>query len=302
MASPLNFDLKSSREQDAIEYAYQGFLNGLHFPIQIIVRSRKIDLENYLSKLESLQSQQENQLLAGLMEDYIFNIRGLLEDVNIMAKSFYVIVPYYIQSISKENIISKLTGLLKQSEDVVESSEDYEKHKRDILQRTNIVAQGLAQIGVRAAVLTTQELVELYYGSYNMDESSNQPLVDPEGLSTPSVERNGANPLPHGTEQRVAEPEDMFAAARKISAAHAPLSQQAQHAVVSPVSAPAQAAAAPVQQQPTAAPVAQPQTASTAAPINSTAPASQQAAQPGQAVQIPQPQTTTQQPNQGGPR
>jgi hypothetical protein len=286
MASAVNFDLKSSREQDAIEYAYQGFLNGLHFPVQIIIRSRKIDLDNYLGRLEGLQAEQSNQLLAGLMEDYIFNIRGLLEDVNIMAKSFYVVIPYYIQAVSKDNIISKITGLMKQSEDVVESAEDFEKHKQDLIQRTNIVAQGLAQIGVRAAVLTTQELVELYYGSYNIDEAQSQPLVGVDELNTPVVGRDGAPLTPHGPAQKVAEPEDMFAAARR--AAPQP-QQQAQ---------PGQAVRPPVGSVvPTAAPSPSVQQQTTPAAV---APQPQQQAQPGQAVQMPRTSAQPQQPSQGG--
>ena len=45
MCSPTNYDLKSPAEKDSIEFAYQGFLNGLHFPIEIVVQSRKIDLD-----------------------------------------------------------------------------------------------------------------------------------------------------------------------------------------------------------------------------------------------------------------
>ncbi len=280
LASALNFDLKSAREQAAIEYSFQGFLNGLHFPVQIIVRSRKIDLDNYLTKLEQRQAEQENALLAGLMEDYIFNIRGLLEDVNIMSKSFYVIVPYFVQAVSKDNIASKISSLLKASEDVVQSSADYETHKRDLLQRTNLVAQGLAQIGVRAAVLSTQELIELYYGSYNIDEAQNQPLGDVEGISTPVVGRSGPAPAPHGPEPRAADPDDMFAAARH---AHPEM-----HAVPTPapVAAPVPAATP----TPQAAPVPQ---ATTAQPSSVAQAAPQQApqsvvAQPGQATQISQ--------------
>ena len=299
MASPLNFDLKSAREQDAIEYAYQGFLNGLHFPVQIIVRSRKIDLENYLTKLETLQAEQENQLLAGLMEDYIYNIRGLLEDVNIMSKHFFVVVPYYVQAVTKDNIVSKIGGLLKPSEDVVQTSADYETHKKDLVQRTSIVAQGLAQMGVRAAVLTTQELVELYYGSYNIEEAQNQPLADTNDLNTPIVERRGPNPVPHGHEQRAAEPEDMFAAAKRatVPTMHQPgVAQQAPQATAQqpvaqsqqaqPQAQPQAAAPQPLPQQP-AVPVvpAQPQ-AQPAVPTNQV--------QPGQTVQIPKPQNPTQ--------
>ena len=87
LCSPTNFDLKSPEEKDAIEFAFQGFLNGLHFPIQIVIQSRKIDLDGYLGKLDTIQTNQANPLLASLMEDYILNIRGLLDDVNIMEKS-----------------------------------------------------------------------------------------------------------------------------------------------------------------------------------------------------------------------
>lgn len=307
MASALNFDLKSAREQDAIEYSFQGFLNGLHFPVQIIVRSRKIDLDNYLTKLEGLQAEQENSLLAGLMEDYIFNIRGLLEDINIMSKSFYVIVPYYVQAVSKDNIVSKIGSLLKPSEDVVQSDQDFEIHKRDIVQRTNIVAQGLAQIGVRAAVLTTQELIELYYGSYNIDEAPNQPLGDVEAFSTPVVERQGPPPEPHGVAQRAAEPEDMFAAARRAPVATAqptvlvqpvpapPVTQvqsQAQAAIPQPAAVPNPAPAT----QPAPMPVAQ---APTQTP-QATVPAQAAVARPGQTVQVARSAAAPPQQTQGG--
>ena len=284
LASALNFDLKSAREQAAIEYSFQGFLNGLHFPVQIIVRSRKIDLDNYLNKLEQRQAEQENALLAGLMEDYIFNIRGLLEDVNIMSKSFYVVVPYFVQAVTKDNIASKIGNLLKASEDVVQSDADYEAHKRDLLQRTNLVAQGLAQIGVRAAVLSTQELIELYYGSYNIDESQNQPLGDVEDIYAPVVGRSGPAPAPHGPEQRAAEPDDMFAAARHTN--------PEMHAATVPVGAPAQAVAPQTAAQPATAPAAQAPTQPIAQPApQPIAPGQPVVAQPGQATQVSQPTT-----------
>jgi hypothetical protein len=41
----VNFALKSEPEQDAIIYSFQHFLNSLQFPIQILVRSLKVDIE-----------------------------------------------------------------------------------------------------------------------------------------------------------------------------------------------------------------------------------------------------------------
>lgn len=216
LASALNFDLKSPQEQDAIEYAYQGFLNGLHFPIQIIVRSRKLELDGYLENLEVLQANQENPLLAGLMEDYIYNIRGLLEQVNIMNKEFYVVVPYYLDVTSKkkDNAGFKLASLFKTNTDTMQTTEMFEQRKRDLIQRTNLVAQGLAQLGIRAAVLSTQEITELFYTAYNQEEAINQNLVDIEQMTTPVVERGDAEPEPY-TEPAYTEPapDDLYSAA-----------------------------------------------------------------------------------------
>jgi len=213
MCSPTNYDLKSPQEKDAIEFAYQGFLNGLHFPIQICIQSRKIDLEGYLDNLDQVLADQTNPLLAGLMEDYIFNIRDLLNEVNIMDKKFFVVVPYFVAEAAKDNIFKQLGSVFSAPKDVVQSSKQFEERKRELIQRTNTVAQGLAAIGVRAAVLRTQEIIELFYSSYNVEESQHQSLADTQGLTTPVVSRDGGQPLPYRPAPKEAEPADLYSAA-----------------------------------------------------------------------------------------
>lgn len=226
LCSPTNYDLKSPQEKDSIEYAYQGFLNGLHFPIQIVIQSRRIDLDAYLEKLEQQLSDQTNPLLAGLMEDYIFNIRDLLNEVNIMDKRFYVVVPYFVAEDSKRNsnVFSQLGNLFRGSQDVVQTSKQYEERRRELIQRTNSVAQGLAQIGIRTAVLRTQEIIELFYNSYNVDESQSQALGATADITTPVVQRQGQPPLPHQPQPKETEPPDLYAAAAQQQAA--PQTQQ----------------------------------------------------------------------------
>jgi len=229
LCSPTNFDLKSPAEKDAIEFAYQGFLNGLHFSIQIVIQSRKIDLDNYLGKLDAIQSDQANPLLASLMEDYIFNIRGLLDEVNIMEKRFYVVVPYFVSTVSKANILTKLKGVNSADPEVTQTSTEYEQRKRDLLQRTNLVAQGLAQIGVRSAVLNTQEVIELFYNSYNIAESQTQGLTNIADVSTPAVMRSGAPAQVHPPIPKEPEPDDLYSAAAHQAVPSAnPMQPQAQ--------------------------------------------------------------------------
>lgn len=222
MCSPTNYDLKSPQEKDSIEFAYQGFLNGLHFPIQICIQSRKIDLDGYLEKLDQVLADQTNPLLAGLMEDYIYNIRDLLNEVNIMDKKFFVIVPYFVAETTKQNVFQQLGAVFSAPKDVVQTSRQFEDRKRELIQRTNSVAQGLASIGVRSAVLKTQEIIELFYSSYNVDEAQHQALSDTTGMTTPVVRREGGNPQPYQAPNKEADPQDLY------SAANARMQQQQQ--------------------------------------------------------------------------
>ena len=68
MVSSINFDLKSTDEQDAIISYYQSFLNSLDFPVQIIISSRRINLKHYLEDLDQKSKEQTNELLHLQME------------------------------------------------------------------------------------------------------------------------------------------------------------------------------------------------------------------------------------------
>jgi uncharacterized protein affecting Mg2+/Co2+ transport len=90
----INFNLKSEEEQDSIIYAYQRFLNTLRFPIQIIVRSLKVDIEGYINKLKNLAVRQINPLLQEQTYKYIDFLVNLVDLAQIMKKDFYIIVPF----------------------------------------------------------------------------------------------------------------------------------------------------------------------------------------------------------------
>src|SRR3989338_5809663 len=63
MTSSINFALKSEDEQNALIASYVGFLNSLDFPIQIVVQSRRLQIEPYLDNLKTLEQEQKNELL-----------------------------------------------------------------------------------------------------------------------------------------------------------------------------------------------------------------------------------------------
>jgi hypothetical protein len=94
----LNFNLKSTEEQDAILMSYQRFLNSLNFPIQIIIRSLKVDIEAYINRLKNLALKQPNALLQEQTYKYIDFLTNLIDLAQIMKKEFYIVVPYDIEN------------------------------------------------------------------------------------------------------------------------------------------------------------------------------------------------------------
>ena len=90
----LNFNLKSTEEQDAILMSYQRFLNSLNFPIQIIIRSLKVDIEAYINRLKNIALKQQNALLQEQTYRYIDFLTNLIDLAQIMKKEFFIIVPF----------------------------------------------------------------------------------------------------------------------------------------------------------------------------------------------------------------
>lgn len=205
MVKSINFDLMSSQEQEAVEYSYQGFLNSLYFPVQIFVRSQQVDLQPYIEKLDKIRTEHDNMLLALLMEDYINYIDQLSQQTNIMDKKFYVVVPYFpVVDVQKALSQSKgfITGLAKifnsKEERVVINEAELEKAKTELRNRVQAVLGGLMQCGIQGLPLDTQELIELYYDTYNPDTATRQQLKDFDDLTAEIIQKGqGSAPQAH---------------------------------------------------------------------------------------------------------
>lgn len=198
LGSAINFDLMSQQEQDGIELAFQGFLNSLHFPVQIVIRSQRLDLDSYIDGLKKQQQSLDNSLLSSLMEDYIANIKGLIEEVNIMDKQFYVVVPLFPPIQTKQGFVSSLKGIMSPQQAVSIGETEFQQFKTELSQRVQLVSSGLGQMGIRAIPLATQELVDLYYTSYNPDVAANQKLVESHGVQGAVVTRGEKPPTAGG--------------------------------------------------------------------------------------------------------
>ncbi len=167
LVSSINFDLKSSDEQRAIIGAYQNFLNSLDFPIQIVINSRKLNIRPYLEQLKESEKGQRNELLKIQTAEYRAFVQHLTEVTNIMSKSFYIVVPFSPIESNTGGILSKLSSLLNPSQVVTERREVFETYKNQLYQRVEHVAAALSGTGLNFTTLDTDELIELFYNSYN---------------------------------------------------------------------------------------------------------------------------------------
>lgn len=204
----INFDLMSAGEREGVEFSYQNFLNSLNHPIQILIRSQRVDIGPYIERLTDTRKNQDNMLLGVLMDDYISFIDELSQQANIMNKSFFIAIPYYplgdAASLIEQGkgFFSKLFASPKNTITRIDSA-TYQKAKDEIKNRVEGVMSGLYQLGVQSVQLNTKELGELYYNSYNPDTAVREPLGDFEDITTTYVKKG---PVAAGAANTAIEP------------------------------------------------------------------------------------------------
>jgi hypothetical protein len=167
MVSSINFELKSSQEQEAIVASYQNFLNSLDFPVQVLVSSRRLDINPYLELLTEKEKTQENELLRFQIADYRNFIKNLVGASNIMTKTFYIVVPFALTEGQKETFLDKIKTSLNPKQAIIEKKMEFENFKSQLWQRVQHISSGLEGSGVRMVPLETKELIELFYNAYN---------------------------------------------------------------------------------------------------------------------------------------
>ena len=182
----VNFSLKSEEEQNSLVLQYQGFLNSIHFPIEIIVRSKRLDLAPYINKIKGLAEKQNNELLRIQTTDYVDFVGQLINLANIMKKTFYVVIGYQPLNVGQGTILDKLLHR-KQSADLKISDEEFLHNTKEIMQRGQNVAQGLGSMGLHCKQLTTEEIIELFYGIYNPEVAGKERLTEAENVSSAFV-------------------------------------------------------------------------------------------------------------------
>jgi hypothetical protein len=180
MCSSVNLSLKSQDEQDALVYQYQNFLNGLDFPIQFVMHSRKLDISEYINDLKESIKTQENELLRIQTEEYMEFIQSFVNMHNIMSKNFYIVVPYKIGATDKASLADRIFGSAGKGSFIKMSDEEFQKHKNQLWQRVENVVSGIRSFGIRSLPLNNNELIELFFDLYNPGETGKKFLIKGE--------------------------------------------------------------------------------------------------------------------------
>ncbi len=183
MSSSINFALKSEDEQQAIVQGYMQFLNGLEYPIEIVIQSRKMNIDGYLDRLKKQEDTIANELLKSQIRDYTSFITELVELGEIMQKRFFVVVPFDpVTDKSQKNFMAKVSAAIAPASLIRLNDKVFNTRRESLQHRVDTVAGGLSSMGLQVVQLDTQGLIELYYTVYNPDLFDNEKMADVNAL------------------------------------------------------------------------------------------------------------------------
>lgn len=178
LTSSINFALKNEDEQQAIVQSYVALLNSIDFPLQICIQSRKLNIDNYIAKIDERLKKIDNELLKIQLQDYRKYILELVTLGDIMSKRFYIVVPYEPGSGGKRSFFDQLSEIMSPTRVIKLSKEKFADYKNELERRVALVESGLQGMGLNTARLDTQGLIESLYNTYNPNISEFEKVTD----------------------------------------------------------------------------------------------------------------------------
>ncbi len=177
--SAVNFDLLSENEQMAIISSFAGLLNSLNFMVQIIIRSKKLDISSYIKKLQEAEIKQNNPLLLSMMQKYRNFVETIIRENEVLDKQFFVVI----------QVSSIELGILP------DPDKNLQKALTVLIPRRDHIIRQIGRIGLKATQLSTEKLIKLFYDLYNESESILAPLAKQQE-ELPAKAATQARPIP----------------------------------------------------------------------------------------------------------
>ncbi len=158
--SSVNFELKSEEEQDVMIDSFQNFLNALPCQIQILVRVREIDIDKYAEDVARSKDKEKEAVYKKQIESYSAFVKKLVSGNSILSRRFYIVLPYHHP----------------------DKHEDWKVIKEHLNLNRDIVIKGLERMQMKAKMLSSLEVINLFYTFYNPESVKTQ-AISKEALS-----------------------------------------------------------------------------------------------------------------------
>ena len=169
----VNFDLLSEIEQDAIIAAFSMLINSITFPIQIVIRSKRLDISNYLEKVIKVEKKIEDPLMKHQAEAYRKYVQETITNNDVLDKKFYIIVSTNKivgggpGSGNPFEFLTRLVGPSTTKTASVDVQAALKEAQTDLEPKLGHIQKEFRRLGIKADQLETQELVELFFDIYN---------------------------------------------------------------------------------------------------------------------------------------
>lgn len=183
--SAVNFELLSEKEQEAIIYSYNAFLNSLSFPIQIIIMSRQMDISVYLNYVLKQKDKLQAPRFKPYIEKYHRFIQGIVKENTVLEKKFFMVIPF-----SPLELGIKAGASMFSKSKKLPFSKDYilSRAKTALIPKRDHLLRQLGKLGLKSEHLSTSALIELFYELLNPEQEDAQKINEGAGYSTILVE------------------------------------------------------------------------------------------------------------------
>jgi hypothetical protein len=149
--------------REAVLAGYAAFLNGLGFPIQVLVRAVPVDLARYLAGIEDRARNEPTAELAALARDHVAFVQGLARQRTLLERRLYLVLPAQTARPNGWRL-----GIRR---DAAGLAPDQAAARRQLSFRCDEVTRQLARCGVLARRLDDAELAQLYMACWAPERS-----------------------------------------------------------------------------------------------------------------------------------
>ncbi|HEX6977142.1 MAG TPA: hypothetical protein VF185_02155 [Patescibacteria group bacterium] len=164
-STSLNFGLLSEKEQEAVIYAYAALLNSLSYTIQIVVRSQRKDISNYLTYLDRSYQKLTNPKLKELMAGYKSFISETIKKKNVLGKRFFVVIPFspLELGVTKSFLsVTKRKGPLPFPKSYI-----IKKAAVALFPKRDHLIRQAGRLGIKLTQVQKEEIITLFYDVFN---------------------------------------------------------------------------------------------------------------------------------------